>query len=150
MNGQQYTQSNEGCRLTAYQDQGGVWTIGYGCTGPTIGPHTVWTQEQADDQFAFRYAQAQKSAAMILGAGSWAGLDEVRQAALTDMAYQLGGVGLSRFVHMLAAVRAQAWQMAHDQCLESQYAIQTPARCQRSATMLLFGLWPSMNPQPSA
>lgn len=26
----------EGRRLVAYQDQGGVWTIGYGCTGPDV------------------------------------------------------------------------------------------------------------------
>ena len=27
-------QTFEGCGLTAYADQGGVWTIGYGHTGP--------------------------------------------------------------------------------------------------------------------
>ena len=37
----------EGCRLTSYQDGGGVWTIGYGSTG-NVGPGLVWTQEQAD------------------------------------------------------------------------------------------------------
>lgn len=26
----------EGCQLEAYQDQGGVWTVGYGQTGPGI------------------------------------------------------------------------------------------------------------------
>jgi lysozyme len=37
----------EGCVLTAYQDQGGVWTIGY---GHTINVHEgdTCTQEQAD------------------------------------------------------------------------------------------------------
>ena len=38
----------EGCRLTAYQDQGGVWTIGWGHTGPEVVEGLVWTQEQAD------------------------------------------------------------------------------------------------------
>jgi lysozyme len=42
----------EGCRLKAYQDGGGVWTVGYGVTsrgtGYDVGPGTVWTQEQAD------------------------------------------------------------------------------------------------------
>lgn len=38
----------EGCRLTAYRDDGGVWTIGYGATGTGIQNGTAWTQEQAD------------------------------------------------------------------------------------------------------
>ncbi len=45
----------EGCRLTAYPDPGSKdgkpWTIGWGSTGPGIGPGTVWTQEQADARF---------------------------------------------------------------------------------------------------
>lgn len=38
----------EGCKLTSYQDQGGVWTIGYGHTGPEIVEGTTITQQQAD------------------------------------------------------------------------------------------------------
>lgn len=38
----------ESCRLTAYKCPAGVWTIGWGATGPGIGPGLVWTQPQAD------------------------------------------------------------------------------------------------------
>ena len=38
----------EGCKLTAYQDQAGVWTIGYGSTGEGIAKGVTWTQEQAE------------------------------------------------------------------------------------------------------
>jgi lysozyme len=38
----------EGCQLQAYQDQGGVWTIGYGHTGPEVVEGLIWTQDQAD------------------------------------------------------------------------------------------------------
>lgn len=41
----------EGCELTAYPDPGtggAPWTIGWGATGPSIGPGVVWTQQQAD------------------------------------------------------------------------------------------------------
>src|SRR5271166_29191 len=34
--GLQLTENFEGLRLTAYQDQVGVWTIGYGHTGPDV------------------------------------------------------------------------------------------------------------------
>ena len=39
----------EGCELKAYLDGGGVWTIGYGSTGPDIIEGLVWTQEQAEE-----------------------------------------------------------------------------------------------------
>lgn len=36
----------EGCKLNAYRDQAGVWTIGHGHTGG-VRPGDVWTEEQA-------------------------------------------------------------------------------------------------------
>jgi len=39
----------EGCKLTAYVDQAGVWTIGYGHTGHEVVPGLSWTQQHADD-----------------------------------------------------------------------------------------------------
>lgn len=41
----------EKCVLTAYQDQRGIWTIGWGHTGPDVYAGLVWTQAQADTQF---------------------------------------------------------------------------------------------------
>lgn len=38
----------ESCRLTAYQDSAGVWTIGWGHTGTEVRPGLTWTQQQAD------------------------------------------------------------------------------------------------------
>lgn len=40
--------SFEQCRLTAYLDQRGRWTIGWGHTGPEVHEGLVWTQAQAD------------------------------------------------------------------------------------------------------
>lgn len=41
---------SEGCRLDAYQDSVGVWTIGWGSTGPDIGKGLTCTLEQADQR----------------------------------------------------------------------------------------------------
>lgn len=41
------TEQFEGCRLSAYQDQAGVWTIGYGHTGPDVVPGMTITSDQA-------------------------------------------------------------------------------------------------------
>ena len=37
----------EGCRLVSYQDQAGIWTVGFGKTSD-VGPGLTITQEQAD------------------------------------------------------------------------------------------------------
>ena len=42
------TKNFEGCRLSAYADQGGVWTVGYGHTGPGVHAGLTITQDQAD------------------------------------------------------------------------------------------------------
>lgn len=41
-------QKFEGCKLLAYQDEAGVWTIGYGHTGREVKRGLRWTQEQTD------------------------------------------------------------------------------------------------------
>ena len=46
-NGIDFIKKFEGCRLTSYQDVGGVWTIGYGHTA-YVTPHQIITQQEAD------------------------------------------------------------------------------------------------------
>jgi lysozyme len=50
-NGIAFIKGFESCRLKAYRDSGGIWTVGFGSTGKDIGKETIWTQEQADDRF---------------------------------------------------------------------------------------------------
>jgi len=50
--GMAVTESGEGLRLEAYQDQGGVWTIGYGHTGPDVAQGLVCDKPQADTWLA--------------------------------------------------------------------------------------------------
>lgn len=46
----------EGCKLIAYQDIVGVWTVGYGETLGVV-EGVVWTQEQADAVLRIRVGQ---------------------------------------------------------------------------------------------
>ena len=48
LSGLKLTESFEGVRLKAYQDVKGIWTIGYGHTGPDVHPGLVITQPEAD------------------------------------------------------------------------------------------------------
>ena len=50
----------EGCRLTAYQDSVGVWTIGYGHTLDVSKGRTI-TQQQADHYLRADCANAEKA-----------------------------------------------------------------------------------------
>lgn len=77
----------EGCRLRAYQDVVGIWTIGW---GETVGvrPGMVWTQEKADIVLRRRVAQffvavLQRCPALHLEAPE-------RQAACVSLAYNIG------------------------------------------------------------
>lgn len=44
----QLTERFEDLRLVAYQDVRGIWTIGYGHTGPDVHQGLVWQKEKAD------------------------------------------------------------------------------------------------------
>ena len=75
----------EGCKLKAYRCPAGVWTCGFGATGPDVGPGTVWTMQQAVARMrldAERFARG--TLAMCPG------LDGARLAAIADFAYNLG------------------------------------------------------------
>lgn len=44
-------QQFEDCRLTSYQCSSGVWTIGFGATGPDIHQGLKWTKAQCEARF---------------------------------------------------------------------------------------------------
>lgn len=78
----------EGCSLEAYWDAlGGVWTIGYGATGPHITKGTVWTQAQCDQDLTARLS--------LLGdevddAMEGVLLNDNQKAAIVDFCYEEG------------------------------------------------------------
>lgn len=49
--GRDLIESFEGRRNRAYKCSAGVWTCGIGCTGPDVGPDTVWTDEEVEEHF---------------------------------------------------------------------------------------------------
>lgn len=55
------TESSEGDRLVAYQDPGGVWTIGYGHTGQDVHEGLVWTAEQCEQALIQDKARAREA-----------------------------------------------------------------------------------------
>lgn len=102
----------EGCRLHAYQDTGGKWTIGYGHTGPDVVQGLIWTQDQANSQLALDLDHAYTQLTTLIPAI----LHDTtsRQAALTDFVYNLGVGTLDRST-LHSAVMVSAWQSVKTQ-----------------------------------
>lgn len=57
------------------------------------------------------------------------------------MCFQLGWVGLKKFKKMLKAMSEKNYSMAAYQCLDSNYAKQTPKRAKRIAKLIKTGIW---------
>ncbi len=71
----------------------------------------------------------------------WNMLDDERQYALLDMAFNLGIGGLLKFGKMLAALERQNYPAAAAACRQSAYARQTGKRAQRIARLIETGEW---------
>lgn len=76
----------EGCRLTAYPDEGGVWTIGYGHTGPEVVPGLVWTLEHAETELKEEVSSLVNSVFHLVDEP----LEQNQLDALTIFVYNIG------------------------------------------------------------
>lgn len=81
-----FIKAKEALRLTAYRDSGGVWTIGWGHTGPEVKEGLVWTLEQAEDAFRRDFLVFEKSVRDKIKVP----LSEASEAACISLAYNIG------------------------------------------------------------
>lgn len=72
-------------------------------------------------------------------------LDNERQYALIDMCFQLGINGLLKFKKMLSAMGVGNYREASRQCLDSEYAKQTPRRANEIANCIEKGRFEKWN-----
>jgi lysozyme len=133
----------EGCRLTAYRDSLGYFTIGYGhllvpidhdWTGETC------TQEQAD---AWLTDDLGKAAADAQSLPDWAALDTAaRENAVIELVFNLGLHKWEQFMKTRDAIQEQDWPTAAAQLLQSRWAAQVGAvRSQRIHDYILTGAY---------
>ena len=131
---------DEGREPRAYKDSLGYWTIGVGHLLPP-GDHDglVWTDEQIDAALEADIEDARQDCKSRL---PWFDdLDEVRQAVLIAMCFQLGIKRMLGFAHMLMYVKQGYWAGAAKEMENSIWAHQTPKRCIRMADQMLTGKW---------
>lgn len=128
---------DEGCRLTAYQDTVGVWTIGYGHTGGVKKGDKI-TQKDADDFLLADTLQAAVDASSLPVA--FDGLNAVRQAVLINMSFNLGKTRLLAFKRTLLAIAIRDYDNAALYMLQSKWSKQVGNRSIRLAKMMKTGV----------
>lgn len=84
--GIEFIKQFEGLRLDAYQDEAGVWTVGYGTTGPNIGPKTSISLDEANRLFKSSLAFFEKAVAE----GVTVPLNQNEFDALVSFTYNVG------------------------------------------------------------
>lgn len=107
----------EGCRLVAYKCPAGVWTIGWGATGPGITEGVRWTQAQADERLARDVEKFMVGVRKLLRRP----VTEAQLGAMTSLAYNIGigAFGSSTLLRLfnagqtdLAAAQFAVWRLA--------------------------------------
>ena len=135
-------QKHEGCSLVARPDAKGKWAYGWGhdIAAPAEGePAPTCTQAEADAMLDADVATAERGACGVLGDESWALLNAPRQAALTDMAYEMGASGLAGFKVSLSLIRLGDFDAASANMLLSAWAKEVPRRAWEDALIIRTG-----------
>ncbi len=109
-NGQVLIEKFEGLRLTAYQDMVGVWTIGYGHTGPDVKPGLVISQQQAAQLLINDLARFNNGVNALVTVK----LNQNQFDALVSFSYNLG-LGSLQNSTLLRLLNAGNFQAAADQ-----------------------------------
>lgn len=102
----------EGLSLKSYQDIGGVWTIGYGSTGPDIGPNMTWSEQDADQRLNLDVMAIENQIKKLVVVP----LTENQEAALTSFVYN-EGIGHLESSTLLKMLNDKDYNGAADQFL---------------------------------
>jgi lysozyme len=100
----------EGLVLTAYRDPVGIWTIGYGHTGPEVGPGDVITRAQAESLLKrdlLRFENAVRSLVKVP-------VNSNQFSALVSFTYNVGSGALAQST-LLALLNQRNYQGAANQ-----------------------------------
>lgn len=82
----------EGCKLMPYKDSAGVWTVGYGHTGPSVVPDVTITQNVADFLLASDCANAEAAVTRLVTQN----ISDNAFSALVSFVFNLGQGTLKR------------------------------------------------------
>lgn len=102
----------EGLRLKPYKDAVGVWTVGYGHTGPEVGPQTpALTPAVAE---SIMQEDAGKAILAALKLSPELATSEDRQAAIADFIFNLGATRYKAST-LRRKIRDEEWEGAAEE-----------------------------------
>lgn len=99
----------EGCKLTPYICPAGVWTCGFGSTGPDVVPGKPWTMEYAEQRLQIDAAKFARATLLLCPNLSGDSL-----SAIADFAYNLG-IGRLKSSSLRRKLNAGDWDVAGDE-----------------------------------
>ncbi|GBL02944.1 glycoside hydrolase family protein [Glaciecola sp. KUL10] len=125
---------HEGLRLKPYKCTANRLTIGY---GRNLDDKGISVQE-AEEMLLADLAEVEQS---LIKHNFFNRLDEVRQAVLINMAFNLGVIGLLRFKNMITALITRDYETAANEMLDSKWAKQVNMRAIMLAEQMRTGEW---------
>ena len=124
---------DEGVRLFPYKDTVGKWTIGVGRNLDDVG--------LSMDEVEYLLSNDLKRTEMEARKFDWyAGLDEVRQAVVLSMIFNLGPTRFRGFANTIKSIAAGNYADAARRMLQSKWATQVGDRAVRLAKMMRTGV----------
>lgn len=131
-------EKDEGFRPYAYQDSLGFWTIGHGIL---IDRRRGGGITREESRYLVMNRVALKIAELDEHLPWWRTLDDVRQAVLANMCFNLGILNLLEFKRTLGLIKDGNYDAASEAMLESKWASQVGARAHRLSVMMRTGEW---------
>ncbi len=129
---------DEGCKLYAYADTLGFLTIGY---GRLIDRKKGGQISQAEAEFLL--GNDINRTEQELSQYAWfSAQDSVRQAAITNMAFNLGVAGLLHFPHFLGYMQVKDYSNAIKQIANTPWHQEAGVRADRIIKLIETGAWP--------
>lgn len=127
---------HEGLKLKPYRCSAGRITIGYGHNLEDNG----LTKKQAEGLLRDDIDVAIRE--IYIKVDNFTDLDQVRQAVLIDMYFNLGSYRFCQFVRMISAVESFNFDRAADEMINSTWYHQVGQRSKRLVLMMITGHWP--------
>ena len=128
---------HEGYRGEVYADSVGVLTCGY---GHALHEGSEIPLKVNELLFEIDFNKAVENAMKLVSTRSIQ-VDDVRFAVITDMMFNLGYRGLSKFKNMIAALQSDDYVTAAREMLNSKWSRQTKTRAKKLAHMMETGEW---------
>lgn len=150
MTTEEFIEKEESNVLKPYRCSEGFLTVGRGYNmdasplpahmAAYLKEHGQITEEMSLELFRGKVKESRAAAMGILGP-VWTAMNEVRQAAVIAMVYQIGAKGFSAFHDTIKEIKAKRWGEAAYHALQSLWENQTEQRAHKTAIMLATGEW---------